>query len=147
MPAQGGQAEMQLESFIERYPPEIGALARAALAKLRKRLPGAVQLVYDNYNALVVGFGPSQRASEAILSIALYTKWINLFFLHGADLPDPEKLLKGGGKQVRSIRLGSASDLDQPAVRLPPRVHFRPHGQKPSRQWAAAPVPGRMREP
>jgi hypothetical protein len=117
MSSQADPAESQLESFIDRYPPAIGTLARAALAKLRKRLPGAVQLVYDNYNALVIGFGPSQRASEAILSLALYPHWINLFFLHGADLPDPGKLLKGGGKQVRSIRLAGASDLDQPPVR------------------------------
>jgi hypothetical protein len=107
----------QLEGFIERYNPEIGALARAALAKLRERIPGAYQLVYDNYNALAIGFGPSERASEAVLSIALYPRWVSLFFLQGAGLPDPHGVLKGKGKQVRHIVLKSASDLDKPVVR------------------------------
>ena len=107
----------QLEKFLARYTPEIAGLARAALAKMRKRLPGAVEMVYDNYNALVIGFGPSERASEAILSIAVYPRWINLFFLHGKSLRDPEKLLKGSGNQVRSLVLESAGTLDDPRVR------------------------------
>jgi hypothetical protein len=40
-----------------------------ALAKMRARLPGAVELVYDNYNALAIGFGPTERTSEAVFSI------------------------------------------------------------------------------
>jgi len=109
--------QQQLAAFIARYDPAIGALARAALARLRKRLPGAVELVYDNYNALAIGFGPSERASEAILSIALYPRWVSLFFLPGATLPDPQKLLKGSGARVRHIVLASPAVLDERAVR------------------------------
>src|SRR5437868_2006590 len=109
--------EKQLTEFISKFTPEIRSLANEVLEKMRKRLPGAVELVYDNYNALVVGFGPSERASEAIFSIALYPRWINLFFLEGVALPDPEKLLQGNGKIVRSITLKDAAALDKPAVR------------------------------
>jgi hypothetical protein len=109
-------AERELQSLIDKYQPEIAALARACLKKMRTRLPGAMQLVYDNYNALAIGFAPSQRASEAIFSIVLYPRWVTLFFLQGAGLPDPDKLLKGGGKVVRHIVLGAATDLDKPAI-------------------------------
>src|ERR1051325_5444510 len=95
--------EKQLAGFIARYTPEIAVLAQAILAKMRARLPGAVELVYDNYNALVIGFGPTERASEAIFSIVLYPRWVSLFFLEGASLPDPQKRLKGSGKVVRYI--------------------------------------------
>ena len=81
------------------------ALAKAVLKKMRARLPGAVELVYDNYNALVIGFGPNERASDAVFSIALYPKWINLFFLYGAMLEDPKEILRGSGKQVRRLLL------------------------------------------
>src|ERR1019366_3181416 len=108
--------ESQLDGFLDKYTPAIATLARACLAKMRTRLPGAVQLVYDNYNALVVGFGPSERASEAVFSIALYPRWVTLFFLQGAGLADPRQLLKGSGKVVRHIVLGSAADLDLPAI-------------------------------
>ena len=108
--------EGQLDTFLDKYSPAVATLARACLARMRARLPGAVQLVYDNYNALAIGFGPSERAGEAIFSIALYPRWVTLFFLQGAGMPDPKQLLKGSGKVVRHIVLASAADLDQPSV-------------------------------
>src|SRR5262245_55182880 len=109
-------AQAQLKTFIARYTPEVGALAKASLKKMRARLPGAVELVYDNYNALVVGFGPTDRASDAIFSIVLYPRWVTLFFLNGKGLPDPQKLLKGNGVRVRHIVLENAAMLDKPDV-------------------------------
>ena len=110
-------ADKELNRFIVRFTPEVANLAQEALKKMRKRLPGAVEMVYDNYNALVIGFGPNERASDAIFSIVLYPRWINLFFLQGASLADPKKLLKGSGNVVRHIVLESAKDLDQPDVK------------------------------
>jgi hypothetical protein len=110
-------AETQLNTFLVKYDVAIAALASALLAKMRERLPGAVELVYDNYNALVIGFGPSERPSEAVFSIALYPRWINLYFLAGAVLPDPERLLLGSGKTVRHIVIESTADLDKSAIR------------------------------
>src|ERR1041385_5241610 len=109
--------EEQLDRFMSKYTPQMRALASECLDKMRKRLPGAVELVYDNYNALVIAFGPTERTSDLVFSIALYPRWINLFFLHGIDLTDPEGLLQGEGKMVRSIRIKDAAMLDTPAVR------------------------------
>jgi hypothetical protein len=109
-------AEDQLEGFLAKYTPEIASLAKAALIKLRKKLPGAVEMVYDNYNALAIGFCPGERASEAIFSIGLYPRWVNFYFLQGRNLRDPEKLLKGSGKQVRYLVLEGAGTLDDPRV-------------------------------
>src|SRR5437762_12867439 len=97
--------ERELTRFVAKYTPEIASLGRALLKKLRARLPRAVQMVYDNYNALVIGFGPNDRASEALLSLVLYPRYISLCFLKGAKLSDPKKLLEGTGKHVRHIRL------------------------------------------
>ena len=113
----GNSPERQLDEFLDKFTPEVAAVARECLDKMRARLPGATQLVYDNYNALAIGFGPSERASEAIFSVVLYPKYVTFFFLQGARLPDPKKVLQGGGKVVRHIRLEQAADLDQPAVR------------------------------
>lgn len=101
----------QLDLFLAKYDPEIEKLARAALKKLRALMPGAIQMVYDNYNALVVGFCATEKSSEAVLSIALYPKWVTLFFLQGKGLTDPKKLLKGSGTTVRNIRLEDLSPL------------------------------------
>jgi len=106
----------EVDAFLAKYDPPIVKLAQAARKKLRARLPHAFELVYDNYNALVFGFGPTERAGDALFSIALYPRWVTLFFLRGASLRDPHKLLKGGGKIVRHYVLKDASDLDRPEI-------------------------------
>jgi hypothetical protein len=105
-------AERQLERFLDAFSPEVAELARKTLVKLRKRLPHAKELVYDNYNALAIGFAPAERASEGIFSIAIYPRHINFFFLQGAALPDADGLLKGEGSVVRHIRLDDEKTLD-----------------------------------
>lgn len=107
----------QLAGFIARYDPPVQKVAKAALTKLRRLLPGSVELVYDNYNALAIGFSPSERASDVVASIALYPRWVSLFFMGGARLADPKKLLKGSGTKVRHIVLESAAVLDSPGVK------------------------------
>lgn len=110
--------QKQVARFLAKYEPAIARQALAAFKKMRARLPGAAELVYDNYNALVSGFGPTERASEAIFSIAVFPRWVTLcFLLNGAKLSDPQKLLRGSGAQVRTMRLPSAAALDEPAVR------------------------------
>jgi hypothetical protein len=84
---------------------------------MRERYPTAIQLVYDNYNALAIGFGPTERASEAVFSIAIFPRWVSLFFLQGAGLPDPEGILQGSGNVARHIRLPSAATLDELSVK------------------------------
>jgi hypothetical protein len=114
-------AARQLDSFLAKYDPDVTAFARGALAKMRKLVRGAVEFVYDNYNWLVIGFGPSERPSEAIFSIVLPPGRVTLCFLQGADLPDPGKRLQGSGNVVRNIRLYEAGKpdaqvLDDPEV-------------------------------
>src|SRR5437588_5554161 len=89
---------------------------RAARAKMRKRLPQAVELVYDNYNFFVIGYGPNEKAGDAIFSLAAQAKGLSLCFLQGAGLPDPSGILKGSGKRVRNIRLDARGTLDDPEV-------------------------------
>jgi len=108
--------QQQLDFFLDKFTPEIAALARRTLARMRQRLPGAVEFVYDNYYALAIGFGPTERPSEAVLSVVLYPRWILLYFLQGAVLPDPAGLLKGAGKVGRHLVLHDDTPLDSPEV-------------------------------
>ena len=108
--------ESQVERFLSKYTPEMAAAGKAARARMRRRVPGGVEFVYDNYNALVFGFGPSERPSEAVLSLALTPRWVTLCFLKGAALTDPKKVLRGSGSTVRNVRLQSTKDLDDPYI-------------------------------
>src|SRR3954469_9436403 len=108
----------QLAGFVRRFSPAIASLARAARAKLRKRLPRAIEMVYDNSYALVIGYSPTERPSDAILSLVIYPKKVSVCFLQGRHLDDPGGLLQGDGNQVRWVRLdGGAKALDAPAAR------------------------------
>ncbi|MBS2026437.1 MAG: hypothetical protein JST54_00915 [Deltaproteobacteria bacterium] len=109
--------KQSLDAFIAKYDPRLAATAKKCLARLRKLAPGANQLVYDNYNALVIAFGAGERPSDVVFSLALYPRHLNLFFLWGKGLPDPGKRLQGSGKQVRSVRVDAAATLDEPEVR------------------------------
>jgi hypothetical protein len=106
----------QLAGFIAKFDPAVARLARAALPILRARFPTAVALVYDNYNALAIGFGPNERASEAIVSLAVFARGVNLYFIQGAKLSDPRGLLQGSGNQGRYIRLERPSQIREPGV-------------------------------
>jgi len=106
----------QLAGFIAKFTPEMGARIRALRAALRRRLPHAHELVYDNYNFFVIGYCPTERPSEAVFSLASQASGTSLCFLWGARLPDPKKLLHGSGNQVRSIKLPDAATLAQPGV-------------------------------
>jgi Domain of unknown function (DU1801) len=111
------QAEQQLATFLDKFTPEVAALARSILAAMRARYPTAIELVYDNYNALAIGFGPSEKTSQAIFSIAVFPRWVSLFFLQGKQLPDPDGILQGSGNVARHIRLPSVGRLDELSVK------------------------------
>lgn len=110
-------AARQLATFIARFDPAIAKLVRAARSRLRRRFfASAVELVYDNYNALAIGWGPNERASEVVVSLGVYARGLSLYFTHGAKLADPDKLLQGSGNQGRFIRLENVSQIDEEAV-------------------------------
>jgi hypothetical protein len=119
--------ETQIAAFLGKYTPVIGAQLRDARLRLRSMFPRGFELVFDNYNALVFGFSPSERTSGAFISVAGYPRWVTLFFLHGVSLSDPGGLLEGQGKQVRGIRLEDAAQIQTPEVQALIAQAMLPH--------------------
>lgn len=105
----------QLDGFIDKFTPDIAATIRRAVAMMSARLPGATILVYDNYNALAIAFGASERRQSIVCSVAGYPRWVSLFLSNGPTLPDPEGLLEGEGNTVRHVKL-IGDRMDSPAV-------------------------------
>ena len=103
----------RLDIFIDAYTPAVAAIARGALARLRRLMPGAVELVGDRYTGLVIGFSPTERPADATIGIVLYPRWVTLFFLRGAALRDPRRILQGSGSVVRHLRLHDPAVLDE----------------------------------
>jgi hypothetical protein len=106
----------QVESFIVKFDPAIARIVRASRAKLRRRYPTAQELVYDNYNALAIGYGPNERTSEVFVSVAAYARGVTLYFTQGRKVADPKGLLQGEGNQGAFVRLESPAVLDDKDV-------------------------------
>ena len=106
--------EAELAGFLAKYTPEIATRGGAIIARLRAELPNANALVWDNYNALAVGFGASEKASGIFFSIALYPRWVSIFM--SAKIDDPTGLFKGSGGTVRHVVLDDVSALDRPNI-------------------------------
>ena len=109
-------AEETLSSFIEKFESKYQRLIRGARKILRARFPTANELVYDNYNFFVIGYSPTERPSDCLISIAAAANGVGLCFIHGASLSDPAKILHGSGKQTRFLRLPSSDVLEKPDV-------------------------------
>lgn len=110
------RTEAQVEGFIAKYDAAIAVQIRAARSIMHALLPGAIELVYDNYNALAIAYGPTERVADVICSIAAYPRWISLFLAHGATLEDPAGMLKGEGSRIRHVVLETADRLHDPGV-------------------------------
>jgi len=112
----GAQAEKQLQVFIDKFSPKHQAIIRSVRRTLRKRLPTANELVWDNYNFFVIGYSATERPSDSVFTIAAAANGVGLSFYRGADLPDPHHILLGSGTQNRFVRLESAAVLNRPEV-------------------------------
>jgi hypothetical protein len=112
--------ETQLAGFFARYEPAIAGLGKAVRARLRDRLPGLLELVYlyENQNALVISYSPTESGPDGLCAIGLYPECVKLFFGQGASLSksDPSKLLQGGGKTVRHVVLDSLAGFDRAEI-------------------------------
>jgi len=102
--------------FLRPYSAATRDLALAVRAFVLRQAPGAVELIYDAYNAVAAGYTFTGRASDARIHVAVYPGWVNLGFHRGADLPDPARLLQGSGRSVRHIRISDPAGLRNPAI-------------------------------
>ncbi|HTQ03043.1 MAG TPA: hypothetical protein VMI54_04275 [Polyangiaceae bacterium] len=111
-------AEEQLESFIAKFSPPNQRLIRALRKAVRKLLPNANELVYDNYNFFVIAYCPTEKVSDSFFSIGANKHGANLFFgYNGTKLFDPEHLLQGSASRNRFLRLAAAKDLERAGIR------------------------------
>jgi hypothetical protein len=110
-------SEQQVTAFIRKFDSTDQRLIRAVRRALRKRFPTSNELVYDNYNFFVIGYSPTERPSDAIVSMAARANGVGVCFIHGKTLPDPRKVLSGSGNQTRFLRVDSPRVFDRPEVK------------------------------
>src|SRR5690349_3655711 len=117
MPARIPPPAPEYLTFLKPYGPAITGLALTVRKFVYSEAKGAVELIYDAYNAVATGYSFTGRPSDACVHIAVYARWVNLGFNRGSQLTDPGKLLQGSGNWIRHVRITGADELKNPAVR------------------------------
>lgn len=115
-PKERKAAEAELRLLIEKFAPTHNRLIVALRRTLRKRLPAAVEIVYEYGDFFAISYSPNEHGYEGIFGIRANEAGVKLFFNRAKELSDPEKLLKGSGKLVRAVDIDRISTISNPAV-------------------------------
>lgn len=106
-----------LIKFLKPYDRAIQKLALQLRALVLEEMAPCHENIYDAYSAVAIGYGTSDRLSDGICHIAVYTQHVNLGFNQGSLLDDPRGILKGSGKLVRHLTIKTQDDLARPEIR------------------------------
>lgn len=81
--------------------------------------PNCNELIYDNYNALAIGWSITEKLGYTFCSIAAYRTNYNIHFgfYWGNEIADPKKKLLGNGKQYRYILVNDLKDFPKPYIK------------------------------
>ncbi|WP_413670797.1 hypothetical protein ACEN9X_13155 [Mucilaginibacter sp. Mucisp86] len=106
--------------FLRMFPSEVRERALWLRDFIWDLYPQANELIYDNYNALAVGWSPTEKMSHIFCSFALYRGGnynTHFGFYWGSELSDPQKLLIGQGKQYRYLLVNDIETFPQQEVK------------------------------
>ncbi|MBI1780715.1 MAG: DUF1801 domain-containing protein [Sphingobacteriales bacterium] len=92
-----------LLKFLKPFDKEVQEIALKLREFVLDIFPDTNELIYDNYNALAIGYSLSDKQKEMFCHIAVYSKYVNIGFDRGVDLDDPKQILKGTGNRIRHI--------------------------------------------
>ena len=81
--------------------------------------PESNELIYDNYNALAIGWSPTDRVGHTFCSIAAMrtNKNVHFGFYWGSEISDPEKKLSGEGNQYRYFLVKSKKEFPKAYIK------------------------------
>ncbi len=100
-----------LAKFLKPFPDNLKRTTLFLRKFVLESYPNCYELIYDNYNALAVGFAVSDRAGDAFCSIAVYSKYVNFGFNRGSEIEDPENKLVGSGSLYRHLTVETQEDF------------------------------------
>jgi len=114
------------QELLDKASPEMRQLAEALRKLVREVAPSAAErgikgwkLIAYESNGIVCGIQPQRN-------------WVNLIFMHGVELPDPQGLLEGEGKATRAVKLRRLEEVSTKgdALKVLVREAFKLGGAK-----------------
>jgi hypothetical protein len=115
----GNENTRDLLKFLKPFDKEINEIVFWLREFIWDLYPDSNELIYDNYNAVAVGWSPTDRVGHAFCSIAVgrTSKNIHFGFYWGSEISDPEKKLIGQGNQYRYILVKSIREFPKTYIK------------------------------
>ena len=114
----GKEQTKDLLNFLKPFNDDIREIALWLREFIWDLYPGSNELIYDNYNAVAVGWSPTDRVGHTFCSIAVGSnKYVHFGFYWGSEIADPEKMLLGKGNQYRYIIVKNKNDFPKTYIK------------------------------
>jgi hypothetical protein len=85
-------------------------MAHPWFERMRASGPDVREILHDHCPTACV-------ADAAFAYVGAFTAHVNVGFFHGADLPDPHRLLTGSGKRMRHVKLHWGQPIHETGLR------------------------------
>lgn len=99
-----------VQEYIDGVPESQQEIIEAVRALIGELAPDAAETIKWNQPVYVVD-------GENRLYVAAQRDHVNLGFMQGASMDDPDGVLEGTGKKMRHVKLSDPSEVDTPAIR------------------------------
>ncbi len=112
MPTKESKADF--DKLLTRYSHDIRTIATKMRVSVLKVFPDALEKTYWGWSNTWYGF--SGKSKDMVFSINPIKPYVQLYFLRGSELSDPDGLLEGTGKKLRHVNIRSAAELKSPKL-------------------------------
>jgi hypothetical protein len=106
----------ELLDLLKPYDPGIQELTIALRQLILEEMAPCCEYILEVY-IVALRYGPTHRVKDGICYIGVIKDHVNLGFIRGSELADPQRILEGTGKQMRHIKIRNMSDLFRSAIR------------------------------
>ena len=106
---EGKEGRLWIDAYVKKAG-KLAGVARAVRTLVKKTAAGCEEYV-SPWKV------PAFDSNGPLCCFVLRREHVTLAFLRGASLLDPEKLLEGKARYVRSVRLRSMTDVRRPGVK------------------------------
>ena len=103
--------------FLKSFPDDVRKNALLLRDFVWELYPQCNELIYDNYNALAIGWSLTDKATGVFCSIAIFGKYIRFGLNRGSELNDDEELFEGKGSLYRSLKVENFDMLPKTYVK------------------------------
>ena len=116
-PESAARAGRALAEFLQPYDPPVRALALALRKLVISEVAPCQETLFRTSYTVAFLYSASTRVSESFCHISVHRQHVNLAFMRGSLLPDPNGLLEGDGAWMRHIHVRVPADLERPELR------------------------------